>query len=68
MGEMVKLIHVRLYISGNTREEIDNQIKNLQTYLEASDYRASVFLNETESEYAALYRTYGCLLYTSRCV
>ena len=59
MGEMVKLIHVRLYISGNTREEIDNQIKNLQTYLEASDYRASVFLNETESEYAALYRTYG---------
>ena len=58
MGEMLKLIHVRLYISGRTREDVENQIKVLQTMLEGNDYRAAVFLNETENEWAAMYRSY----------
>ena len=54
-GETVKLVHCRLYVPGRTREEVDKKVKEIIQRLESMEYRAAVFLNETDCEYRALF-------------
>ena len=46
MDEVMKSIHIRIYISAKTFFDLENRTKHIMTYLETSGYRNSVFLNE----------------------
>lgn len=54
-GEMVKLVHCRMYVPGRTKEEVDKKVNEIIQRLESVEYRAAVFLNETDCEYRALF-------------
>ena len=51
MDEVMKSIHIRIYISAKTFFDLENRTKHIMTYLETSGYRNSVFLNEGKSEW-----------------
>jgi hypothetical protein len=57
-GEVIKLIQCRLYISGRTKAEVDERVAAVIKDLESDDYRAAVFLSETEFEFKALFQPY----------
>lgn len=58
MGEVMKLIHIRVFTSASTRNELEEQLQENRIYLESNGYKAAVFLNELEAEWKSLYRPY----------
>ena len=57
-GEVIKLIQCRLYVAGRTKEEVDKRVGEIIGNLESNEYRAAVFLNETQYMYKALFQPY----------
>lgn len=55
MGELVKSIRVRLYISGPTPEEVRQNVSRVRGFLESSGYKSAIYLNETENQWKAFY-------------
>ena len=51
MDEVMKTIHIRIYISARTFFDLENRTKHIMTYLETSGYKNSVFLNEGKAEW-----------------
>lgn len=58
MGEVAKLIHIRIFVSAGTTEELDKILAQIKTSLEAADYDSSVFLNEGKNEWQSVYLPY----------
>lgn len=58
-GEILKLIHIRIFISAKTLTELENSTARIVTDLEARGYRVGVYLNEAEYEYRSSYLSYG---------
>lgn len=58
MGEVVKLIHVRIYVAERTWFDLEERIKDILNSLDADGYKAAVFLNEAEAEWKTLYQSY----------
>ena len=63
MGEVVKLIHTRIFIAERTQAALEDRTAACLSYLESNGYKGTVSLNESKYEWDSL-----CLLYTSRCV
>lgn len=59
MGEVVKLIHTRIFVSGHTWFETEEEVTRIIKELEADSYRSAIFLNEEETEWRSLYRSYA---------
>lgn len=57
-GEVIKLIQCRLYVAGRTKQEVDERVGEIISNLESNEYRAAVFLNETQYMYKALFQPY----------
>lgn len=57
-GEVIKLIQCRIYVSGRTKDEVDERVAAVIKDLESDDFRAAVFLYETEYGYKALFQPY----------
>jgi GTP-binding protein EngB required for normal cell division len=57
-GEVIKLIQCRLYVAGRTKQEVDERVAEIIRNLESCEFRAAVFLNETEFMYQALFQPY----------
>lgn len=57
-GEVVKLVHIRYYVSAKTKNELDIKVKDLLEELEGFGYRATVCLNEQEYEWQSLFNGY----------
>lgn len=57
-GEVIKSIQCRLYVSGRTKEEVDRRAADVIKDLEGEDFRAAIFLDETEFGYKALWQPY----------
>lgn len=58
MGEVAKLIHVRIFISSDTIDGLNRSVAHIKNTLEASDYDASVFMNESKDEWRSIYLPY----------
>ena len=58
MGEIVKLIAIRLFVSAKTLDELDKLCKGTMDYLEANGYRSAIFLNESKNEWRSLFSPY----------
>ncbi|MBE5107860.1 type IV secretion system protein VirB4 [Bacillus thuringiensis] len=53
-GEVMKRIHIRIYVSARTLDELEKQVKEIMEILESYNFRGAVFLNEQEYEWDAL--------------
>ncbi|MDR4987092.1 type IV secretion system protein VirB4 [Bacillus cereus] len=53
-GEVMKRIHIRIYVSSRTLDELEKQVKEIMETLESYNFRGAVFLNEQEYEWDAL--------------
>lgn len=58
MGEALKDITVRIFLSARTVTELDKMVAEKIKYLESNDYKASVFLNEETAEWKSFYQSY----------
>lgn len=58
-GEAVKLVTIRIYVSGKTLVDLEENVKNILETLEGLSFKGSVFLNETEYEYCALLNSHS---------
>ncbi|EOP32847.1 type IV secretion system protein VirB4 [Bacillus wiedmannii] len=53
-GEVLKRVHLRIYISARTMAELEKQAKEVMETLESYNFRGAIFLNEQEHEWASL--------------
>lgn len=53
-GEVLKRVHLRIYISARTMAELEKQAKEVMETLESYNFRGAIFLNEQEYEWASL--------------
>lgn len=58
MGEVVKVIHVRLYVHDPDKDELEKKINAVQTELTSHSIRGQVFLNESEWEWKSMFLNY----------
>ena len=55
MNQIMKLIHIRLFVSGRTVAEVENNSKEIMNYLESNGYKSAVFLNECQHEWQSMF-------------
>ena len=55
LGEVMKSISIRIFIAAKTKKELEEQVAKVIKSLEAINYRAAVFVNETEQEWKSAY-------------
>ncbi|PGX93686.1 type IV secretion system protein VirB4 [Bacillus cereus] len=53
-GEVLKRVHLRIYISARTMTELEKQAKEVMETLESYNFRGAIFLNEQEYEWASI--------------
>lgn len=58
LGEVVKLLHIRIFISDPTWETLEDKIKTIKAQLESNGYGATVFMNETKTEWTSMVKPY----------
>lgn len=58
MGEVVKIIHLRLYVHATTLEQLEKKVHDVQTELTSHSFRGQIFLNETEWEWRSIFLPY----------
>ena len=59
MNQVMKLIHVRLFVSGRTVAEVENNAKEIMNHLESNGYKSAVFLNECQHEWQSMFYPIG---------
>jgi DNA helicase HerA-like ATPase len=57
-GEVIKLVTVRLYVSGKTILQLEENIRNVLETLEGLSFKGTIFLNEMEYEWSALFTSH----------
>lgn len=58
MGEVVKLLHIRIFVADVSFIKLEEKVKNIMVRLESNGFRPTVFLNECKAEWQSMYRTY----------
>jgi hypothetical protein len=53
-GEVIKRIHLRVYIAEKTIPDLEKRLKEVIHHLETHNFRGSIFLNEQEYEWESL--------------
>lgn len=57
--EIVKLVHIRLFVFGKTKEEIENKIAEVLAVLKGNGYKGAVFLGEIKAEWCSMFQPYS---------
>lgn len=58
LGEIIKLVHIRMYVSDRTIQGLEEQCKKIMANLESGNYQAAIFLNEGKNEWLSMYNSY----------
>ncbi len=59
MKEIIKLIHIRIYVAGLTLQDLEKNVKEILAELNNSkSYKASIMLNETMADWQAMFLPY----------
>lgn len=58
LGEVIKLLHVRIFVADHSYRRLEEKIKNILAKLESNGFRAAIFLNESKTEWESMYRPY----------
>lgn len=59
LGEIIKLVHIRIFVSDRTIQGLEEQCKKIIGNLEAGNYQAAIFLNESKNEWQSMYNSYS---------
>lgn len=58
-NEIVKLIHIRIFVADRSFASLEKRIKNIMDKLETdSSFLTTIYLNETKNEWQSMYRPY----------
>ncbi|MEF9839447.1 MAG: hypothetical protein RR869_08725 [Lachnospiraceae bacterium] len=55
MGEVIKSAQIRIYVAAKTWNKLEDAMERIIKEVESNTYRGAVFLNETETEWKAMY-------------
>lgn len=58
MGEVIKLVHARIFVADYTISGLENKVKETLSKLDGNEYVASIFLNEAEDEWKSMWQSY----------
>lgn len=58
MGEVVKLVHIRLFVHAKTLLELEKKVATVISDLNSWGFKAQIFLNESTWEFQALFLPY----------
>lgn len=58
MGEIVKLLHIRIFVADRSWVALENKVKNLMTKLESNGYRTTIYINEGKREWTSMFKPY----------
>lgn len=59
MGEVIKLIHVRIFVADRSLMQLEEKVKNIMAKLEGNGgFRPTIFLNEMKDEWISMFRPY----------
>lgn len=58
VGEVLKYMHIRLFVKAKTIDELEIETKKVMEELESMNFRASIFLNEQEWEWQSMFNSY----------
>lgn len=58
LGEVIKLLHIRIFVADHSYRRLEEKIKNILAKLESNGFRAAIFLNESKTEWESMYRPY----------
>ncbi|MGL4109027.1 VirB4 family type IV secretion system protein [Clostridium sp. LP20] len=58
-GEVLKVIHLRIYVADRTRAGLEKKVGDILEELENLNYRGAILLNEQEHEWKALFDNYS---------
>ncbi|WP_342472396.1 type IV secretion system protein VirB4 [Metasolibacillus sp. FSL H7-0170] len=58
MGEVVKLVDIRLFVHAKSIHELELKIQAVETDLRSFGFKGSIFLNETSWEWQSLFASY----------
>lgn len=58
-NEVIKLVHIRIFLADRSFESLEKKIKNIMDELETdSGFLTTIYLNESKSEYKSMTRSY----------
>lgn len=58
MGEVIKLIDIRLYVHSQTALELEQEVKKVIHELNSTGFKGQIFLNESQWEWQSLFMSY----------
>ena len=58
-GEVLKKVHIRIFVCGETLQELEINTSHIVTRLESIGYRVGVYLNEQDCEYQSRFLSYS---------
>lgn len=58
MGEVVKLVHIRIFIADSSFSGLEDTVKTIRAQLEGSGYLGAIFMNETKTEWTSMLKPY----------
>lgn len=59
MDEVIKLLHVRIFVSDQSLVQLEAKAKNIMARLESNGYRSAIYLNEAKREWASMWKPYN---------
>lgn len=58
MEEIIKLIHIRLFVSASTKDELEKKIDGIIGKLNGKGFKGAVFLGESDNEWKSMFQSY----------
>lgn len=58
MGEVIKLVHVRIFVTDQSFARLEEKVKNIAVRLESNGFLTAIYLNETKREWLSMYQSY----------
>lgn len=59
MGEVIKLVHIRIFVADSSLPSLEDKIKNIMSKLESNGgFLSTIFLNESRTEWKSMYQSY----------
>lgn len=58
MGEVIKLLHIRIFVAEHSLYKLQDKIKDVMTKIEGATFKPTIFMNETKKEWKSMYRAY----------
>lgn len=58
MGEVIKLVHVRIFVTDQSFARLEEKVKSITVRLESNGFLTAIYLNETKREWLSMYQSY----------